>query len=86
MAGLQTIKSVISIQEPINFLAVDPMYRPGIVMSLATLAKAMSSTLSVILARFVTVDRILNTQLSPIVDLSVIMTPGRSTQLRPIVL
>ena len=86
MAGLQTIEPAFGVQEPINFLAVDPMYRPGTVMSLATLANAMSSTSSTTVARFVTVDRILNTQLSPIVDLSVIMTPGRSTQLRPIVL
>jgi hypothetical protein len=42
MAGLQTIESVVSVQEPINFLAVDPIYRPDTVMSLATLAKAIS--------------------------------------------
>jgi hypothetical protein len=34
----------------------------------------------------VTVDRILNTQLLPTVDLSVTMTPGLSMQLRPMVL
>ena len=86
MAGLQTIKSVVSIQEPINFLAVDPMYRPGVAIFLATLANAMSSTSSTMFARLVTVDCILNTQLLPTVDLSVIMTPGRSIQLRPMVL
>ena len=86
MAGLQTIESAVSIQEPINFLAVDPIYWPGIVMSLATLAKAISRTSLAIVARFVTVDRVLNTQLLPTVDLSVIITPERKIQLRPMVL
>ena len=86
MAGLQTIEPAVSVQEPINFLAVDPMYRPGTVMFLATLANAISSTLSTMVARLVTVERILNTQLFPIRDLSVIITPGRKTQLQPMVL
>ena len=86
MARLQTIKPVVSIQEPINFLAVDPIYRPGDKMSLPTLANAISSTSSTTVARLVTVDRILNTQLLPTVDLSVTMTPGLSMQLRPMVL